>query len=201
MGKGLVTLVNPNKIHPAITPYALDILTTSLEQNGYDVEVLDLTFRRDHWHKAVQDYFATRQPLLIGVTVRNTDTIYPQEQKVFLGEHKEIITEIRRCSEAPIVGGGVGFSSMPFAAVDYLGIDYGVKGPGEMIICQLADALLSGENPDVPGLLANRGAGRVDRVPVSGQAGSSLLDVAGYGESRAGRSTGSTPTSAAPGIG
>jgi len=38
-----VTLVNPNKIHPPITPYALDILTTGLERAGFDVSVLDLT--------------------------------------------------------------------------------------------------------------------------------------------------------------
>ena len=35
--QGLVTLINPNKIFPAITPYALDILTTSLEENGFEV--------------------------------------------------------------------------------------------------------------------------------------------------------------------
>ena len=29
--RALVTLVNPNKVHPPVTPYALDILTSSLE--------------------------------------------------------------------------------------------------------------------------------------------------------------------------
>jgi hypothetical protein len=43
----LVTLINPNKIHPAITPYALDILTTSLEAAGLVVDVVDLTFHRE----------------------------------------------------------------------------------------------------------------------------------------------------------
>ncbi|WP_328813702.1 B12-binding domain-containing radical SAM protein [Nonomuraea cypriaca] len=140
MSDRLVTLVNPNRIHPGITPYALDILTTSLEQAGYDVEVVDLTFRRDAWKDALTDYFSDRRPLLIGVTIRNTDTIYPQEQKVFLGAHKEIIEEIRRLADAPIVAGGVGFSSMPVAATDYLGVDYGVKGPGEIVRRKHGDA-------------------------------------------------------------
>ncbi len=182
MPHSLVTLVNPNKIHPAITPYALDILTTSLEQHGFDVEVLDLTFRRDDWKTAVREYFRERGPLLVGVTIRNTDTIYPQEQRVFLGEHKEIVDEIRSATAAPLIAGGVGFSSMPFAAVDYLGVDYGVKGPGEQIISQLAIRLRDGAPADVPGLLVNRGPGHVTRNRV--EAGSGLLSAAGHGEGR-----------------
>ncbi len=160
MSKGLVTLVNPNKVHPPIPPYALDILTTSLEADGFEVEVLDLTFKRTAWRDAVRSYFAERQPLLIGVTVRNTDTIYPQEQKCFIDEHREIIEEIASCSRAPIVGGGVGFSSMPFALVEYFGIPYGVKGPGELIICELANCLREGRPVDeVRGLIINDGSG------------------------------------------
>jgi len=168
MPNRLVTLVNPNKIHPAITPYALDILTTSLEDSGFEVEVLDLTFRRTEWRAAVHEYFGRRRPLLIGVTIRNTDTIYPQEQKVFLPEHREIIDEIMAVSDAPVVGGGVGFSSMPHALVDYFGIAFGVKGPGEVTICRLADALVNGESPHgVPGLII-RTRGGVSRVSGEG---------------------------------
>src|SRR5262245_4621347 len=160
MGKALVTLVNPNKIHPPITPYALDILTTSLELHDFDVEVVDLNFSRETWRHVLVKYFALRKPLLVGVTIRNTDTIYPQEQRVFLGEHREIINEIDRLTCAPIVVGGVGFSSMPFAAIDYFRIPYGVKGPGEIIICQLANALFNDADPSrIPGLIINYGNG------------------------------------------
>lgn len=188
MSNGLVTLVNPNKLQPAITPYALDILTTSLENHGFEVEVLDLTFCAERWREVVIKYFADRSPLLVGITVRNTDTIYPQEQRVFLGEHKEIIDEIRSRTCAPLVVGGVGFSSMPFAATDFLGVDYGVKGPGEEIICALASALRDGTSPiAVPGLILNDRHGSVSRVPVAqvGPRSSGLLGLAGFGEPRA----------------
>ena len=166
MNKALVTLVNPNKIHPGITPYALDILTTSLEEHGFDVEVVDLTFARDNWKPVVKDYFSQREPLLIGFTIRNTDTIYPQEQRVFLEDHLEIIEEVKRLTTAPIIAGGVGFSSMPFALVKYFGIPYGVKGPGEIIICEVANKLLNKELPkDVPGLIINDGH-KVEQVPI-----------------------------------
>ncbi|MFB6810258.1 tryptophan 2-C-methyltransferase [Streptomyces sp. NPDC056387] len=158
-------LVNPNKVHPPIAPYALDVLTTSLEAADFEVEVVDLTFHREDWKSYLCEYFGDRSPLLVGVTIRNTDTVYAFEQRPFIGEHKEIITEIRRLTDAPIVGGGIGFSSMPFALVDYFGIDFGVKGPGEQIICDLADALATGRDTGtVSGLLRNTEDG-VTRVP------------------------------------
>ncbi|MFI1645405.1 tryptophan 2-C-methyltransferase [Streptomyces avidinii] len=165
MGRGLVLLVNPNKVHPPIAPYALDVLTTSLEAADFEVEVVDLTFHREDWKSCLSEYFGARSPVLVGVTIRNTDTVYAFEQRPFVGEHKEIITEIRRLTDAPIVGGGIGFSSMPFALVDYFGIDFGVKGPGEQIICDLADALVTGRDTDtVGGLIRNTPEG-VTRVP------------------------------------
>ncbi|NKQ55039.1 tryptophan 2-C-methyltransferase [Amycolatopsis sp. K13G38] len=170
MGKALVTLVNPNLVHPPITPYALDILTTSLEADGFDVEVVDLTFNRDDWSTVLRDYFADRSPLLVGITIRNTDTIYAQQQRVFLGDHRAIIEEIKASTSAPIIAGGVGFSSMPFALMDYFQIPYGVKGPGENTIVLVANALLRGASPDaVPGLLVNRGVGSVDGIAMVGR--------------------------------
>ncbi|MFG3435617.1 tryptophan 2-C-methyltransferase [Nonomuraea sp. NPDC047897] len=165
MSRGLVVLVNPNKVHPPIAPYALDVLTTSLELAGFEVEVLDLTFHRDDWKSCLAEYFGHRSPMLVGVTIRNTDTVYAFEQRPFVGEHKEIITEIMRLTDAPIIGGGIGFSTMPFALIDYFGIDFGVKGPGEQILCDLADALATGRDPaTVSGLIRNTPGG-ITRVP------------------------------------
>ncbi|AYY13613.1 tryptophan 2-C-methyltransferase [Actinobacteria bacterium YIM 96077] len=167
---GLVTLVNPNLVHPPIGPYALDILTTSLEAAGFDVDVLDLTMNRERWSQMIADYFAHRAPLLVGVTIRNTDTIYPQEQRVFLDSHRQIISEIRRHSRAPVVGGGVGFSSMPFALVDYFDLEFGVKGPGEVTIVELATALAAGEPASsVPGLIINESGRDVYQVAHTSQ--------------------------------
>lgn len=165
MGKALVTLVNPNFVYPPITPYALDILTTSLEADGFDVEVVDLTFHRDDWEGPLREHLATRDPLLVGVTIRNTDTIYAQQQRVFIDTHLDVINAIKEGTSAPIIAGGVGFSSMPFALTDYFDIPYGVKGPGEQVMVRLARTLLAGGNPDdIPGLLVNHGEGRVRQV-------------------------------------
>lgn len=150
--RGLVTLVNPNFVKPGVTPYALDILCSHLEVAGFDVEVLDLTFSQTDWRFA--EYFAVRDPLLVGVTLRNAGSVQPQEQRVFLPDHLAVIDAIRAETSVPIVLGGAGFSSMPYAAMEYFGVPYGVKGPGEIILCDLADALASGRAPEtVQGLL------------------------------------------------
>ncbi|MFC0432513.1 tryptophan 2-C-methyltransferase [Kutzneria buriramensis] len=186
MSKGLVLLVNPNKVHPPIAPYALDVLTTTLSEAGFEVDVVDLTFDRERWRSVIADYLDRRRPMLVGVTVRNTDTVYAFEQRPFVNEHKEIITEIRRRTAAPVVVGGIGFSTMPFALVDYFGVDYGVKGPGELILRDLAEALWSGRSPEtVAGLLVNRGGGEVVRVPpftVTDR--TTPLQLNGFGEDR-----------------
>ncbi|GAT69278.1 tryptophan 2-C-methyltransferase [Planomonospora sp. ID91781] len=165
--KGVVVLVNPNQIHPPIAPYALDVLTTALEAAGFEAHVLDLTFHADDWRQVLRTYFrGAGRPLLVGVTCRNTDTVYAFEQRPFVDRYKEVIDEIRRLTDSPVVTGGVGFSTMPFALVDYFGVDFGVKGPGEHILCELAEALHDGRPADgVPGLLVNHGRGKVVRVP------------------------------------
>ncbi|MCH0541439.1 tryptophan 2-C-methyltransferase [Streptomyces sp. MUM 203J] len=190
--KGVVTLVNPNQIYPPIAPYALDVLTTALERAGYETHVLDLTFHLDDWKDVLREYFRAAGPLLVGVTCRNTDTVYAFEQRPFVDGYKAVVDEIRRLTRAPVVAGGVGFSTMPFALVDYLDVEFGVKGPGEKTICDLADALHEGRSADViPGLLVNHGAGKVTRVPpvLSGREDVDPLPVSfgavGHGEGRA----------------
>ena len=143
-------------MHPPITPYALDILSSYLQHAGFQVEVLDLTF--DPNMARVRDYFAKRRPILVGVTIRNSDTFQPQEQRVFLEDHLEIINEIKRVTDAPIVAGGAGFSSMPYALLPYFDIPYAVKGPGEFVLCELARAIARGNDPSgIAGLLSYDG--------------------------------------------
>lgn len=161
----LVSLVNPNQVQPGITPYALDVLTTHLERAGFEVEVLDLTFPRQSWRADLAAYFDQRQPMLVGVTLRNTDTVIPQEQRTFLEDHRSIIDAIKVRCRAPIVVGGVGYSSMPFAMLAYLQVPYGVAGPGEVTLVELARSLAAGQTPEaIPGLLVFDGH-MVRKVP------------------------------------
>ena len=165
LSKGLVTLINPNFVQPGVTPYALDILCSHLETAGFDVDVVDLTFRKNDWR--LDEYFASHDPMLVGITLRNAGTVQPQDQRVFLPDHLGVIEAVRGLTRAPIVLGGAGFSSMPYAALEYFKTPFGVKGPGELILCELAEAIASGRPPEtVAGLLL--WDGRTVRVAAGG---------------------------------
>ena len=147
---GLITLINPNFVRPPVTPYALDILCSHLERDGFEVEVVDLTWRPDDWRRALTEYFAERRPMLVGVTLRNACSVQPQEQRVFLADHRLVIEEIREATTAPIVLGGAGFSILPERILEETGADFGIVGEGERQIVEFAANAEAGRFPETP---------------------------------------------------
>lgn len=142
-----VTLVNLNLVRvPAIGPYAIDVLGTALEEQGHEVDVLDLT-RSDEGIEAIPAYFASAKPDLVGLTMRNSfDLYFPslgrrENDGSFLASHQRVIQRIREfVPPERLVIGGVGFSTAPFQLLRRLGLPVGVRGPGEQILPLLAEA-------------------------------------------------------------
>lgn len=194
---GLVTLINPNFVRPPVTPYALDILSSHLEREGFEVEVVDLTWHPDDWRSVLAAYFAHRRPMLVGVTLRNACSVQPQEQRVFLPDHRRVIDEVRAHTAAPIVLGGAGFSSMPFAAMEYFNVPFGVKGPGEHILCALAHALAAGRSPDTVADLL-RYDGETVRVATGADASVSTTTLRRKVDRRGGDASSERPEHRAP---
>ncbi len=137
MKKERIVLVNPNQMKPPVTPVALDYLGQSLEEKGFDVEVLDLAFSTNA-DSDVESALRRVDPLLIGVTVRNLDDSYLASQDFCLERTKKIIDRIKRHSGAMLVLGGVGFSIAPEAVLDYCQVDWGICGEGEQALSTLA---------------------------------------------------------------
>jgi len=159
MSKGKVLLVNPNQMRPPVTPVALDYLAQSLEENGFEAEVLDLAFSTDA-ERDIQSALRGRDPLLIGVTVRNLDDSYLASQDFCLERTKKIIDFIKAHSRAVLVLGGVGFSVAPEAALAYFGVDLGICGEGEQALSLLAQKIeKGGDFQDIPGLVFRDGTG------------------------------------------
>ncbi len=148
-----VTLVNMNRISvPPIGPYAIDILGSALNNAGHDVEVLDLT-PKENSLKAIDDYFEDSKPNLVGLCLRNTNDVYfpsyfdLDNRGSFLPEHGKIINRIKEhIPIEKIIIGGVGFSSDPSRLLNRFGLKYGVMGPGESTIVQIANIFDSGHS-------------------------------------------------------
>lgn len=144
----MVTLVNLNQIDiPLVAPYALDVLASALTDGGHDVAVLDLNLERDP-RAAIDAHFRRRAPDLVGVSLRNTGDLYfpslfdlPTHGSC-LQSHAALIGAITAwISTDRIVAGGVGFSSNPARLLERFGLPYGVIGPGEVVMREIADAV------------------------------------------------------------
>lgn len=141
-----VLLLNPNKVTvPAVAPYALDVLGTALEDNGHKVSVLDLT-KENNDNLAIKNYFSKNSPDMVGISIRNTSDLYfpsffdLNNQGNFLDNHKYLINEIKKYMPSKkIILGGVGFSSNPEGILKETGLNYGIVGPGESKIVEIAN--------------------------------------------------------------
>jgi len=152
-----LSLVNANEMRPPVGPVALDYLGAALQAAGFEPRLLDLTWEADA-EIAVRAYFCDHRPLLVGLTLRNSDDCYMAGQYSCVPHARETAALIRRYTDAPLVLGGCGFSLFPTALLRELGADYGIVGEGEQALCDLAAALLqSGSPAGLPGLVSRNG--------------------------------------------
>ena len=118
---------------PLIGPIGVDYVAAHAEKAGIDVEVIDLGLA-DQPEKTLKDYFAGREPELVGLSFRNADDCFWPSADWFVPGLKNTIQEIRAMTNAPIVIGGVGFSIFADSIVEYTGADFGISGDGETAI-------------------------------------------------------------------
>ena len=148
VGSGLmrILLISANtQTNPAPAyPLALPRLAAALTTDNHDVHVLDLLV--DGTNPLVE-LIRTQQPELIGVSLRNVDNLDARNPKSHLRGYQTLVETLRSISSAPIVLGGSAFSIFPERFLDRLGADYGIMGPGEAALCDLARALAGGQGP------------------------------------------------------
>jgi tryptophan 2-C-methyltransferase len=147
-----VLLANTNRMKPAVAPVGLDYLADSLRAAGHELTLLDLCFSEDQ-DRDMAGALVT-EPEIIGVSIRNTDDCYFASGAFFLPGIRRTVLALREQTDAPIVLGGVGFSLMPEAVMQYCGADFGIAGEGEEPFVGLMAALGAGSDFEpVPGLL------------------------------------------------
>ena len=149
----MLTLINTNKMLPAIGPIGLDYIAESVAQAGIDVEVLDLAFANDP-AKMMKEHLSTVQTDLVGISFRNAEDCFWPSADWFVPGLKNTVETIRSITDVPIVVGGVGFSIFARSIFEYTDIDYGICGDGETAIISLFHQLQGTRNfTEVPGLI------------------------------------------------
>ncbi len=145
-----ILLISVNRETEPFTaaPLGLALVASALRRAGHDVRALDLLFAEEP-EPALKDAIASASPELVAVSIRNLES----SSRFLLPDYKEIISLIKRETNAPVVLGGPGYSIMPKAALEFLGADYGIAGEGEMSVPMLADVFQDKIPYDsVPGL-------------------------------------------------
>lgn len=149
----MLTLININRMSPAIAPLGLDYVGSAAQAADIPVEILDLGLSNTP-KQAIQRYMSQNIPVLVGLSFRNVDDCFWPSAQGFVSQLTDIVREIRQASEASIVLGGVGYSIFPGKLLAHTGVDFGIHGDGEQAIVSLYHELRGARRFDtVPGLL------------------------------------------------
>lgn len=150
-------LINSNISTPPVSPVGLEYIGHALEYSGIDVAVIDLALN-SKWREAIKQGLAGITPIAVGVSVRNTDDVCFATRKSFLPWVREVVAEVKESTAAPVVLGGVGYSTSPAAVLRQTGADFGIDGDGELAVGFLVKALLArGDVANLPNLVYKRG--------------------------------------------
>lgn len=135
-----ILLINSNRYHyPPVIPIALEYLAGELSKSNHSYKILDLCFSSDP-KKDIEDAIEDYKPEIVGLTIRQIDTVLYQNNEFFLDEIKDDINTCRNKGLRVILG-GVGFSIIPKEILDYTQAEYGISGPGELALVDILDKL------------------------------------------------------------
>ncbi len=150
-----VALINSNRMQPPISPIGLEYVAEAVHAAGHKVYILDLCWPND-WQAAIHEFFSNNEYGLIGITLRNTDDCFMSSRKSFIRLFFDMVQHIRSCSNAPIIAGGPGFSTMPEAIMQSGHLDAGVWGDGEFVFPKIAERIEQRvEWHDLPNLIVS----------------------------------------------
>ena len=136
-------LINTNVARPPVSPVGLEYVAEALVEANVPVKVLDLSFETD-WKASLQRELKRGEPLLVGLSVRNTDDSSFTSRKSFLPWIRNVVSEVREFTGAPVILGGVGFSTLPGAVLTATQADGGIEGDGEEAAVALANTVMKG---------------------------------------------------------
>ncbi len=132
-----VLLINPNRYkYPPVPSIGLEYLAGSLEQGGHCVELVDLCFS-ENVYVDIDDALISYNPDVVGITVRNVDTVLYHSNEFFLDEIKDIIKHIKSNTNLKVIIGGSGLLTNPEGILNYLEADFAIVGPGEKTLIKL----------------------------------------------------------------
>lgn len=147
-----VLLISANTLREPypVYPLGLDYVAGAIA-GMHEVRCLDLNSLEDE--NGLPQVVEAFKPDIVAISLRNIDNTDALNPQGFMAHYKDLAEAVRRCSAAPIVLGGTGFTLFPQEAMRLLKADYGILGEGERLAL-LLKALEKGESPiGIPGVI------------------------------------------------
>jgi len=139
-------IISANKVIRPYPVYPIGVahVIGSLQHHGHTVDHVDIL--ASGGYDELLSMLQLNSYDVIGVSIRNIDSVDSASPKLMLDDISEVITRVRSFTSTPIVLGGPGFSIMPADLLSHLNADYGIVGEGEKAFPLLIEKILSGEN-------------------------------------------------------
>ena len=150
-----VLLISANTLREPypVYPLGLDYVAGAIA-GAHQVRCLDMNSLggEDGLPCVVRDF----DPDMIAISLRNIDNTDAAHPQGFTAPYQQLTRAVRRCTTAPIVLGGTGFTLFADEIMRLLEADYGIVGEGEHL-GMLLQALEQGEDPaGSPGVIVGQ---------------------------------------------
>ena len=120
-------------------------LVAALKNEGHGVDHFDVL--ADGGLSRLAEKMGEASYDLVGVSIRNLDTVDSAAPNQFLAEIVDTVELIRKTIDTKVVLGGPAFSILPKQLMDLLGADYGVVGEGVIVGVGVVVGVLVNQEP------------------------------------------------------
>ncbi len=159
-----ILLINSNRFRDPqpVMPIGLCSVASALQKAGHTTHLLDLSFSVRP-EQALTDAVNAQMPDLVGVSIRNIDTSVGFNPHFLIDNVKrDVIDPLKKCFSGNIVigGGAVGINGIEL--LEYLDVDFAVRGDGESGMLNLVERLTNANKlDDSPGLVWRDSDGKI----------------------------------------
>lgn len=158
-----VLLVNGNRYHKPypVIPFGMTRVAAAIEHAGHRVDVLDLCFSKD-CAVDISRKLDKARPDIIGITIRNIDNATGFNTHFLLEEAKnEVVDPLKKLYSGPIVIGGPGVGISGAEMLEFLDLQYAIRGDGEEAVVEFVNRMEKKLPVDGIGGLVRREGGQI----------------------------------------
>ncbi|CAI8345550.1 MAG: Tryptophan 2-C-methyltransferase [Chloroflexota bacterium] len=128
-----------NRMNAQPLPIGLAYIGGFVNKELHSVRLLDLMFSEDY-NADVINAIKTFAPDVIGISLRNLSNHSYIDTRWAVPITQQVITTIKKVSQARVIVGGPGFSTLPVPCYEYVGADFGLVGDsGEAFNALISD--------------------------------------------------------------